>query len=62
MRQAIGKLPLHLREVVELRHTKQYTYAEIAQKLQVPVGTVKSRLSEATRRLRQAFSEGETEL
>ena len=62
MRQAIGKLPLHLREVVEIRHTKQYTYAEIAQKLQVPVGTVKSRLSEAIRRLRQALSEGETEL
>ena len=59
LQQAIYKLPLHLREVVEMRHTKQYAYAEIARHLQIPVGTVKSRLSEAIRRLKQQLSEGE---
>lgn len=62
LRQAIGNLPPQLRKVVELRHIKQYTYAEIAHLLQIPIGTVKSRLSEAIRRLRQTLSEGETEL
>ena len=62
LRQAMGSLPPRLREVVEMRHTKQYTYAEIALQLQIPLGTVKSRLSEAVRRLRQTLSEGEIEL
>ena len=57
VRQAIQRLPPHLREVVERSYARQHTYAEIACELQIPVGTVKSRMSEATRRLRQMLQE-----
>jgi RNA polymerase sigma-70 factor, ECF subfamily len=61
VRQAIERLPSHLREVVERSYMRQHTYAEIACQLQIPVGTVKSRMSEATRRLRQML-QGEMEV
>ena len=57
VRQAVASLPPRLRVVVELAHARQHTYAEIAQQLQIPVGTVKSRMFEANRRLRQTLQE-----
>ena len=57
VRQAIERLPPHLRDVVERSHVRRHTYAEIACQLQIPVGTVKSRMSEATRRLRQMLQD-----
>jgi len=44
--------PLH-RDVVVLHELHGLTYQEVAQALDVPVGTVKSRLSNAFRRLRE---------
>lgn len=50
---AIGQLsPLH-RDVVILHELHGLTYQECAEVLDVPVGTVKSRLSNAFRRLRE---------
>jgi RNA polymerase sigma-70 factor (ECF subfamily) len=48
-------LPLE-REVVVLAHRDHLTHAEIASRLDVPVGTVKSRLNRAYRRLRSLLS------
>ena len=46
-----GLSPLH-RDVVELHEMQGLTYTECAELLDVPVGTVKSRLSNAFRQLR----------
>ncbi|MBW3577901.1 MAG: sigma-70 family RNA polymerase sigma factor [Actinobacteria bacterium] len=49
---ALVQLPEHLRLVVMLRYFgRQHPYAQIAAVLDAPVGTVRSRLSEAKRRL-----------
>jgi RNA polymerase sigma-70 factor (ECF subfamily) len=41
----LGKLPEHLRAVFVLREAEQYDYEAIAQSLQIPLGTVRSRLN-----------------
>ena len=53
MRQAIGNLSALHREVVELRLVDELSYADIAEVLNVPVGTVRSRIHHAVRQLRQ---------
>lgn len=52
MRQAIARLPETLRETLELRLTHDLSYEEIAAALQIPVGTVRSRLHNAVVALR----------
>ena len=54
---ALGDLSADHRTVVVLHELHEMTYAECAAVLQVPVGTVKSRLSTAFRRLRSSLSE-----
>jgi RNA polymerase sigma-70 factor (ECF subfamily) len=49
--EAVAKLPDGQREAVHLRFADGLSLAEIAEVLHVPVGTVKSRLSLATRTL-----------
>lgn len=49
----LGALDEQMRTVVVLRDIEQLDYAQIAQILRVPVGTVKSRLSRARMSLRQ---------
>jgi RNA polymerase sigma-70 factor (ECF subfamily) len=51
--EAIDALPDEFREVLVLSDVEGMRYAEIAETLQIPVGTVKSRLFRA-RRLLQA--------
>lgn len=53
---AIETLDGDLREIIELRHFQDMTYEEIAETLQVPQGTVMSRLYRARSRLREALS------
>ena len=50
---AMDELDEHLRAVVILRDIEQFEYAQIASILQVPVGTVKSRLSRGRMALRE---------
>ena len=59
IRQAIAALPLHYRIVFERCHLEGLSYAEISDQLEIPIGTVKSRMSEAVRRLRTALTERE---
>jgi RNA polymerase sigma-70 factor (ECF subfamily) len=58
MRAALAQLPLEQRQVVLLVGLEQLTYAEAAQALEVPIGTVMSRLSRGRDRLRQLLDEG----
>jgi RNA polymerase sigma-70 factor (ECF subfamily) len=51
VRQALARLPPEEQEVVSLAHYWGFTQTEIAERLEVPVGTVKSRSHRAYRRL-----------
>ncbi len=53
VRQAIEELPLEYREAVVLRELEGLSYKEIAEVVEVPLGTVMSRLSRARERLEQ---------
>ena len=44
---AINTLPSKLRQIVILYEYEEYSYEEISKKLNLPIGTVKSRLSNA---------------
>ena len=61
LRRALQQLPEHYRDVVVLRHYEGLKFREIADVLQIPEGTVKSRMAEAltrlTRRLRPGLCE-----
>lgn len=43
----MGELPEHYRTMIELRFVKEYSYEEIAEKLEMPIGTVKTRIHRA---------------
>jgi len=53
--EAIDALPTEFREVLVLSDMEGLSYADIAETLQVPVGTVKSRLFRARRQLQGAL-------
>ena len=50
---ALVRLPPKLRAVAVLALLEEHTHAEIAEMLDVPIGTVKSRVFRATRGLRK---------
>jgi RNA polymerase sigma-70 factor (ECF subfamily) len=52
VREAVGRLPLAYREALVLAHIGGFSYREIAHILEVPIGTVMSRLFRARRFLR----------
>jgi RNA polymerase sigma-70 factor (ECF subfamily) len=60
--QAVDALPTEFREVLVLSDMEGLHYAEIAETLQVPVGTVKSRLFRARRLLQAALYEHAVEM
>ncbi|HKQ49333.1 MAG TPA: sigma-70 family RNA polymerase sigma factor [Phycisphaerae bacterium] len=55
MRSAIRGLPIAQREVLEIRLADDLSYAEIAEALAIPIGTVRSRLHHAIAALRTAL-------
>lgn len=57
MRHAIGKLPELQREALLLKLHHELTYAEIAAVLEIPVGTVRSRLHTALEILKGELKE-----
>ncbi|MFH2054615.1 MAG: sigma-70 family RNA polymerase sigma factor [bacterium] len=56
--RAIEALPFKFREIIILRHIEELPYEEIASLLEIPLGSVMSRLYYARRKLRQIL-EGE---
>jgi RNA polymerase sigma-70 factor (ECF subfamily) len=62
IRQALAELPEALREAVVLRDLQEFSYQEIADRLRLPEGTVKSRINrgrlELARQLRRLQSRG----
>jgi len=52
---AVGRLPIKMREVIVLSLEEGLAYSEIARVLGIPVGTVKSRMHHAVRRLSGAL-------
>jgi RNA polymerase sigma-70 factor, ECF subfamily len=59
MREAVGKLPQGQREVLELRLGQELSYVEIAEALQIPIGTVRSRMHNAVGSLRRWAEDAE---
>lgn len=55
--QAVAALPAEFREVIVLREVQDLSYKEIAAVIDVPIGTVMSRLSRARKLLMQALPE-----
>ena len=53
---ALETLTVKHREIILLRHVEELDYAQIAEILDVPVGTVMSRLFHARRKLREAMA------
>jgi RNA polymerase sigma-70 factor, ECF subfamily len=60
LQQAIGKLSDKQRAVVILRYFWDLPYAQIAQILEIPLGTVKSRLDLALKTLRKGLKDQES--
>ena len=56
VKQLIGALPRKLRDAILLSGSGEYTYEQIGAMLGVPVGTVKWRVSEARRVLKQKLA------
>ncbi|MGH9949103.1 MAG: RNA polymerase sigma factor [Pyrinomonadaceae bacterium] len=52
VRQAVGSLPIDLREVVVMKEFEDMTFQEISDTLEIPLSTVKSRLYTALKQLR----------
>jgi RNA polymerase sigma-70 factor (ECF subfamily) len=63
VRRAIAELPVEFREVVILREMEGFSYKEIADLAEVPIGTVMSRLARARKllqkRLASEFNHGD---
>jgi RNA polymerase sigma-70 factor (ECF subfamily) len=59
IRAALAALPPEQRAVIELAYWGDYTQTEIAAKLAVPLGTIKSRASLGLRKLARALGAGE---
>lgn len=52
VRQAVGSLPVELRQVVVMKEFEEMTFQEISETLELPLSTVKSRLYTALKQLR----------
>jgi RNA polymerase sigma-70 factor (ECF subfamily) len=58
LRDALDALPLAFREAVWLRDVEEFSYAEIARMLEIPIGTVMSRISRGRRLLHERLTAG----
>ena len=56
LRAALGELPVEFREAIVLRDIEGFSYKEIAEVADVPIGTVMSRLARARRQLQDYLS------
>jgi RNA polymerase sigma-70 factor (ECF subfamily) len=56
VRRALAELPVEFREIVILREMEGFSYKEIADLAEVPIGTVMSRLARARKLLQKRLS------
>jgi len=56
VRRAIAALPVEFREIVVLREMEGFSYKEIAELANVPLGTVMSRLARARKLLQKQLA------
>jgi len=56
VRRAIAELPVEFREIVILREMEGFSYKEIAELAEVPLGTVMSRLARARKLLQKSLT------
>jgi RNA polymerase sigma-70 factor (ECF subfamily) len=56
VRGAIAELPVEFREIVILREMEGFSYKEIAELAEVPIGTVMSRLARARKLLQKSLT------
>jgi RNA polymerase sigma-70 factor (ECF subfamily) len=56
VRRAITELPVEFREIVILREMEGFSYKEIAELAEVPIGTVMSRLARARKLLQKSLT------
>jgi RNA polymerase sigma-70 factor (ECF subfamily) len=57
VRQALDRLPAHQKDLLLLYHEDELTYEEIAERMQTPAGTIKSRLHRARLNLQQIIKD-----
>ncbi len=62
IRQAMEELPFEYREILILRELEELSYKEIAQIVEIPLGTVMSRLSRARKELYLRLSRPQGEM
>jgi RNA polymerase sigma-70 factor, ECF subfamily len=55
VKKAVDSLPAHLREILLLSYFQGFSYNQIAESLQIPLGTVKSRLHTAVAAFARAW-------
>jgi RNA polymerase sigma-70 factor (ECF subfamily) len=55
--EALDRLPFEMREILVLRELERWSYKQLASTLNVPSGTVMSRLSRARQRLQRELAE-----
>jgi len=56
--KAVNRLPYTLKTIFRMRHFEELTYEEIAEKLDLPMGTVKCYLHRARARVRKTMEKG----
>jgi RNA polymerase sigma-70 factor (ECF subfamily) len=61
LQQALGRLSSEDRELITLKHLDGLSYAQLAERLEIPTGTVMSRLYHARQRLRAEVNRLEKE-
>ena len=57
IRQVLEQLPSEQRQVIELAYFGGYTHAEIAEKVKIPLGTVKGRMRLGLQKMKHLLSE-----
>ena len=61
LKEALDELPDAFRQAVWLRDVEEFSYAEIAKMLDVPIGTVMSRISRGRRQLYEKLTQEKTD-
>lgn len=62
LREVVKKLKPHYRRLIELRYFKELSYEEIADEMEMPLGTVKAQLFRAREFLAKLLSSGDDHL